>query len=149
MVGSEATSMPSVPAEVAVLADAGEGLNSALMHAHRVLRKFGCKEVVILPADLPNVTAAEIDGLVRAGRRGGFAIASDAAGVGTNALCLASPHPFLFQFGLDSRRLHLQQAERTGLSSEVIRLPGLEFDVDSPDDLNHLDEQQWLARHHA
>jgi 2-phospho-L-lactate guanylyltransferase len=139
----------SVPAEVAVLADSGEGLNSALMHAHRVLRKFGCKEVVILPADLPNVTAAEIDGLVRAGRRGGFAIAPDAAGVGTNALCLASPHPFRFQFGLDSRRLHLQQAERTGLSSEVIRLPGLEFDVDSPDDLNRLDEQQWLARHHA
>ena len=139
----------SVPAEVAVLADSGKGLNSALMHAHRVLRKFGCKEVVILPADLPNVTAAEIDGLVRAGRRAGFAIAPDAAGVGTNALCLASPLPFLFQFGPDSRRLHLQQAERTGLSSEVIRLPGLEFDVDTPDDLNHLDEQQWLARHHA
>jgi len=139
----------AVPRDVAVLADSGEGLNSALMQAHRVLRKFGCTEVVILPADLPNVTAAEIDSLVRAGRRGGFAIAPDAAGVGTNALCLASPHPFRFQFGVDSRRLHLQQAERTGLSSEVIRLPGLEFDVDSPDDLNHLDEQQWLARHHA
>src|SRR5450631_907954 len=129
----------SVPAEVPVLADTGECLNSALTQAHRVLREFGCREVVILPADLPNITAAEIDALVRAGRSGGFAIAPDTAGVGTNALCLVSPHPFRFQFGLGSQRLHLQEAERTGLNAQVVRLPGLAFDVDSPTDLNQLD----------
>jgi 2-phospho-L-lactate guanylyltransferase len=66
--------------------------------------------------------------------------------VGTNALCLGSAHPFRFQFGLDSQRLHLQEAERTGLSPQVVRLPGLEFDVDSPRDLARLEEQRWLAR---
>jgi 2-phospho-L-lactate guanylyltransferase len=95
---------------------------------------------------LPTITAADIDALVRAGRQGGFAIASDAAGVGTNALCLASTHPFRFQFGPDSKRLHLQEAERTGLGAQVVRLPGLEFDVDSPADLDRLDRQRWLAR---
>src|ERR1019366_10173118 len=98
----------AVPAEIPVLADSGQCLNGALTQAHRVLREFGCREVVILPADLPTITAADIDALVRAGRKGGFAIASDAAGVGTNALCLASAHPFRFQFGPDSKRLHLQ-----------------------------------------
>ena len=136
----------SVPAEIPVLADSGESLNGALTQAHRVLREFGCREVVMLPADLPTITAAEIDALVRAGRRGGFAIAPDAAGVGTNALCLVSAHPFRFRFGSDSQRLHLEEAERTGLSSQVVRLPGLEFDVDSPADLARLDEGQWLAR---
>ena len=136
----------SVPAEIPVLADTGEGLNSALTQAHQVLRKFGCREVVILPADLPDITASEIDSLVRAGRSGGFAIAPDAAGEGTNALCLVSPLPFRFQFGAHSRRLHLEEAVRTGLSPQVVRLPGLEFDVDSPADLNRLDEQRWLAR---
>lgn len=136
----------SVPAAVPVLADSGECLNSALMQAHQMLRKFGCHEVVILPADLPNVTAMEIDGLVLAGRRAGIAIAPDAAGVGTNALCLMSPHPFRFQFGIDSQRLHLEEAERAGLSPQVVRFPGLEFDVDSPADLHLLDEQRWLAR---
>ncbi|MEA3108926.1 MAG: 2-phospho-L-lactate/phosphoenolpyruvate guanylyltransferase [Gammaproteobacteria bacterium] len=136
----------SVPAEIPVLADSGESLNSALTQAHRVLREFGCREVVILPADLPTITAAEIDALVCAGRRGGFAIAPDAAGVGTNALCLVSTHPFRFQFGLGSQRLHLEEAELTGLSPQVVRLPGLEFDVDSPADLNRLLEQKWLAR---
>ena len=133
----------TVPAEIPVLADTGECLNSALTQAHQVLREFGCREVVILPADLPNITAAEIDSLVRAGRSGGFAIAPDAAGVGTNALCLVSPHLFRFQFGFGSRRLHIQEAERTGLTPRVIHLPGLEFDVDSPADLERLDEQRW------
>jgi len=69
--------------------------------------------------------------------------------VGTNALCLASPHPFRLQFGPDSLRLHTQEAERTGLCAKMIRLPGLEFDVDSPDDLNRMEQQRWLARLHA
>jgi 2-phospho-L-lactate/phosphoenolpyruvate guanylyltransferase len=136
----------SVPAEIPVLADSGQCLNSALTQAHRVLREFGCREVVMLPADLPTITAAEIDALVRAGRRGGFAIAPDAAGVGTNALCLVSAHPFRFQFGLRSQQLHLEEAERTGLRAQVVRLPGLEFDVDSPADLDRLLGQKWRAR---
>jgi 2-phospho-L-lactate/phosphoenolpyruvate guanylyltransferase len=135
----------SIPEEVPVLADTGRCLNSALTEAHRMLRKFGCREVVILPADLPNITAADIDGLVRSGRSGGFAIAPDADGTGTNALCLVSPHPFRFQFGPDSRRLHLAEAIRLGLTPQVIRTPGLEFDVDSPTDLDLLDEQRWLS----
>jgi 2-phospho-L-lactate/phosphoenolpyruvate guanylyltransferase len=136
----------TVPAQIPVLADSGECLNSALTQAHRVLREFGCREVVMLPADLPTITAAEIDALVRAGRQGGFAIAPDAAGVGTNALCLVSAHPFRFQFGLGSQRLHLEEAQRTGWSAQVVRLPGLEFDVDSPADLKRLLGQKWLER---
>ncbi len=136
----------SVPAHVPVLADTGESLNGALTQAHRVLREFGCREVLILPADLPDITAAEIDGLVRAGRRGGFAIAPDTAGLGTNALCLVSPHSFRFQFGPGSLQLHLEEAQRTGLNPQMVRLPGLAFDVDSPADLHRLDQQRWRAR---
>lgn len=136
----------SVPAEVPVLADTGESLNSALLQAHTLLREFGCREVVVLPADLPKITAAEIDDLVRAGRAGGFAIAPDAAGTGTNALFLASALPFHFQFGPHSRQLHLQEAHRMGWSPQVVRHPGLEFDLDLPADLNLLEGQPWLAR---
>lgn len=135
----------TVPAEVPVLADTGESLNSALANAHTFLRELGCREVVILPADLPKITGAEIDELVRAGRAGGFAIAPDAAGVGTNALCLISNEPFHFQFGPDSRRLHVSEAARLGLSALTVCLPGLELDVDSPADLNLLDERRWLT----
>jgi 2-phospho-L-lactate/phosphoenolpyruvate guanylyltransferase len=139
----------TVPADVPVIVDAGEDLNSALTEAHRMLLEFGCREVLILPADLPTITAADIDGLTRAGRIGGFAIAPDTAGAGTNALCLASAQPFRFQFGFDSRRLHLCEAKRMGLTPQVVCLPGLQFDVDSPADLNRLDGQPWAARRTA
>jgi 2-phospho-L-lactate guanylyltransferase len=136
----------TVPAEIPVLADTGESLNTALVQAHTMVREFGCHEIVVLPADLPLITTAEIDELVRAARAGGFAMATDAAGVGTNALCLMSTQPFRFQFGPDSRRLHLQEAQRLGSSPQEVHLAGLEFDVDSSADLRLLDGQKWLTR---
>ena len=134
-----------VPAGIPVLADTGGGLNGALLAAQMALQEFGCREVVVLPADLPNITAADIDALVRAGRRGCFAIAPDARGQGTNALCLVSSRPFGFQFGEGSRQAHVQEARRMGLTPRIVRLPGLEFDVDSTADLLQLDRQQWRA----
>lgn len=125
----------AVPAQIGVLTDTGASLNSALMQAHALLRELGCRETVILPADLPRVTGAQIDALVHAGRPGGFAIAPDSAGVGTNGLYLACPAPFRFQFGPDSRRLHQQEGRRLGLTPCLVRLPGLAFDVDTPADL--------------
>jgi 2-phospho-L-lactate guanylyltransferase len=136
----------TVPADYPVLADTGECLNSALTQAQRMLLELGCAEVVVLPADLPNVAPADIDALVHAGRAGGCAIAPDTAGSGTNALCLVGLRAYRFQFGPDSRRLHVREAERMGLSARAVHLPGLEFDVDSPADLDRLEEHSWRTR---
>jgi 2-phospho-L-lactate/phosphoenolpyruvate guanylyltransferase len=138
-----------VPAEIPVLADTGRSLNDALTQAHNMLSELGCRELLVLPADLPKITAAEIDALVTAGRASGFAIAPDASGEGTNALCLVSAQPFHFQFGPNSRRLHVQEAERMGLRPQIINLPGLALDVDSPADLELLGEPQWLTLRRA
>jgi 2-phospho-L-lactate/phosphoenolpyruvate guanylyltransferase len=136
----------TVDESVPVLADSGAGLNVALAQAQRALLEFGVRELLVLPADLPFVTGAEIDALVRAGRGAGFAIAPDAADIGTNALCLAMDHPFEFQFGPESKRAHLRAAQRLGLAPQVLRLPGLEFDVDSPADLQRFEEWPWPAQ---
>ena len=125
----------TVDDEVPVLADSGLGLNEALWQARRALQAMGCRELVVLPADLPQVSGAEIDRLVRAGRRGGFAIAPDVAQSGTNALCLATAQPFQFKFGLGSRQLHLREALRLGLKPRTVNAPGLAFDIDTPADL--------------
>lgn len=135
-----------VPGDIAVLADTGGGLNGSLSAAHMTLQEFGCHEVVVLPADLPHITANDIDEMVRVGRSGGFAIAPDAAGVGTNALYIRSPQSFAFRFGPDSRRLHLEQALNLGLHPQVVRSAGLQFDVDSPNDLINLLESAWPTR---
>ncbi|MGO9513196.1 MAG: 2-phospho-L-lactate guanylyltransferase [Steroidobacteraceae bacterium] len=135
----------TVPAEVPVLADTGEGLNAALTQAHRTLLDLGCREFLVLPADLPQVTTAEIELLVHAGRRAGFAIAPDAADSGTNGLCIVSGRPLRFRFGPDSKRLHIEEAESAALGIRVVRSPGLAFDVDGLDDLLRLRRLQWSA----
>jgi len=144
-----------VPAGIPVMQDGGASLNEALVQAFATLGGRGRRGFVILPADLPRITAGEIDALVRSGQRGGFAIAPDAVGGGTNALYLAaassSAGAFRFQFGPDSCRLHLQEARRLRLPPRVVRLPGLAFDVDTPADLNRLnldaasEPQPWPA----
>lgn len=136
----------TVPDDIPVLADSGRGLNAALTQAHRALLELGVRELLVLHADLPQVGSAEIDQLVRAGRAAGFAIAPDTADSGSNALCLATGQVFQFQFGDDSKRRHLEEAHRLGLRANIIRLPGLQFDVDTAADLRRLEEGPWAAQ---
>ncbi len=137
-----------VPAHIPVLADRGAGLNVALAEARAALLEFGARAILVLPADLPRVTSAEIDRCVRAGRRG-FVLAPDASGTGTNALYLRGAAPFDFHFGEDSRRLHLREAQRRGSAPRVFRSTGLCLDVDAPSDLTALDPATWPLTRHA
>lgn len=130
-----------VPQATAVLADEGESLNAALTQARAQLHAMGKAAVIILPADLPRLGAADIEAFVRAGRQSGFAIAPDRAHRGTNALFLRTDTPFTFRFGPDSLRLHLREAADRGLTACRVDLPGLAFDVDEPADLAALDLQ--------
>jgi len=54
--------------------------------------------------------------------------------------------PFHYQFGVDSKRLHPEAAVHVGLRPQIIRLPGLQFDIDSPTDLTRLEDQRCFAR---
>ena len=130
-----------VPMDVLVIDDPGGGLNPALEFARHALLARGADELVVLPADLPLVTPADIDLFVARGRRTGFAIATDASYTGTNALFLRPTCAFRFQFGPDSRRHHLAEGARLGWTTEPVRTRGLEFDLDRVEDLNHLRAQ--------
>ena len=130
----------TVPPDISLLEDSGHGLNAALDAARQMLVDQGASELVVLPADLPVVTAAEIDTLVESGRRTGFALATDVAGTSTNALYLAAPAVFRFHFGPGSRRHHIEEAMRLGLKPQLVRVRGLEFDLDVVEDLVRLRE---------
>lgn len=136
-----------LPLDIAVLTDSGESLNAALTQAHARLPALGHSEALILPADLPYLTAREIETFLQAGRQSGFAIAPDRAHLGTNALFLRTHTPFTFHFGPDSLRLHLKEAAERGLPAGILELPGMAFDVDEPADLEALgyprEEAAW------
>jgi 2-phospho-L-lactate/phosphoenolpyruvate guanylyltransferase len=133
----------TVPADIPVLADPGIDLNAALEQASATLRALGQQECLVLPADLPQVQSQDIDTLIAAGRSAGCALAGDAAGTGTNALYLRLDRPFRYQFGAGSLARHRVAAVAAGLEARVLALPRVAADVDSPEDLFHLDSSTW------
>ncbi len=95
---------------------------------------LGASTVALLPIDLPLITPAEVESLL-APPLPGLRIVPDRAGTGTNCLVRTPPLCIESRFGPGSFDLHVAQARTLGFSVEVVRPPGIVFDVDTPDDL--------------
>jgi 2-phospho-L-lactate guanylyltransferase len=116
------------------------GLNPALEQAATAMRELGVSTILILPADLPLVSSADIDNLLR--RDAPVVIAPDRHRMGTNALMVrldAFGEPFVFQFGEESFGKHQDEAARLGVDAVTATAPGTSFDLDTPEDLAQLD----------
>jgi 2-phospho-L-lactate guanylyltransferase len=92
----------------------------------------------VLSADLPRVTATEIRELVAATPERGMAVARALDG-GTNAVSMRPPGVVTTHFGEpSSASVHAGAAAAAGLDSTIVDLPGLAFDIDTPEDLARL-----------
>lgn len=125
-----------LPDTMPLLADAGQGLNAALTAALQEVAEMGASRAIFVAADLPTVSAAELDVLALAPEQS-IAIAPDRHGTGTNAISLPLPaaRGFSFRFGPDSLARHRNEAERLGLGIEMVHSHGLAHDIDEPCDL--------------
>lgn len=123
------------------------GLNEAIEAAGSVAVARGATAMLVLPADLPAVSAAAIEALVAAAAtslddqasgperfRGLVALVTDRHGRGTNALLVAPPALIAPAFGDDSRAAHRRAAEAAGARFVEVGGP-LALDVDTPADL--------------
>lgn len=130
------SSRHGLPESLPLLQDPGTGLNPAIASAFEAAKQGGATRVAFVSADLPQLTALDVDLLIAA-PDDEIAIAPDRHGSGTNALSLPLPAAgdFTFAFGPDSFALHKGEAERIGLRIEEVRSPGLAHDIDEPDDL--------------
>ncbi len=104
--------------------------------------QMGASTVLLVPIDVPTATPADFTQLAASARPGLIVIPS-ADGTGTNALVRTPPNCIQSRFGPGSFRAHLDQALSKGLAADVLRLPGLMFDIDTPEDVAEL-----LARPH-
>jgi 2-phospho-L-lactate guanylyltransferase len=96
--------------------------------------EMGASTVLLVPIDVPTVTAADFTELA-ASARPGLIVVPSTDGTGTNALVRTPPNCIESRFGPGSCRAHLDQALSKGLSADVLRLPGLMFDIDTPEDV--------------
>lgn len=91
---------------------------------------------VVLMADLPCLTTAEVTALVTALDRADVVVGPDAPRLGTNALALGPRVALATAFGhADSFARHLALACAHGLRVAVHESPGVALDVDTPADL--------------
>jgi 2-phospho-L-lactate guanylyltransferase len=115
---------------------ASRGLNPALAEARDVA---GGDRLLVVPADLPALTADDLAALLMAGVEAGtpsVVLAPDRHGRGTNALLLDPPDAIDPAFGGGSRAGHAWLASSADIAyAEVTGRPGLALDLDTPDDL--------------
>jgi 2-phospho-L-lactate guanylyltransferase len=125
----------ALPAGSVWINDAGAEMNAAIRAALSALTARGATHAVIVAADLPQLAAHEVSALIAASEGPGIAVAPDRHGGGTNALALALPSDFVPHFGEQSFARHLAESLKLHIAPVIVRLPGLEFDVDVAEDL--------------
>jgi 2-phospho-L-lactate guanylyltransferase len=112
------------------------GLNSVIGSASRRLLAASDEPVLVLHADLPLLSPADVSAVLATRQSiGGLVVGTDRHGKGTNVLCFDAASVPAFCFGEDSCMRHLAAAHARGIIAKVVNRPGIELDVDEPRDL--------------
>ncbi len=111
-------------------------LNTALKRATIVAQVYATRGVLVLPADLPLISREDALALVeRATDPPVVVIAPDRHGKGTNALLISPAGLIEYDFGENSFQRHCNLVKKAGARLEIVNLPSLGLDLDSPEDL--------------
>ena len=117
---------------------ARDGHTGAVIAGARHLIAQGRSTMLTLPGDVPLVTPAEIVRLIgEHAPAPAFTIAPAHDDLGSNAILMSPPGSVKLRFGEDSFFPHLAAARDAGIEPCVLRLPGVAFDIDNPQDLHH------------
>ena len=109
-------------------------LNAALTQAARYAVARGATKVLILPTDMPNLTAEDVRTVASPRGRAPQIIIAPSRDGGTNALMLQPGQAIPFAFGRDSFQRHRHLAEEAGIPVRVVESDSLLFDIDLPED---------------
>jgi 2-phospho-L-lactate guanylyltransferase len=119
-----------------VIEDRELGHNPAAERGIEAVRAAGGERALLVPGDCPALDPAELDELLdRPATSPSAVIVPDRHGTGTNALLLTPPAALAPSFGPDSCARHLQHARAAGIDAEIVHVPSLALDIDTPEDL--------------
>jgi 2-phospho-L-lactate guanylyltransferase len=153
--------MVSVCSEALALARAAgartvEEPGGALGHNHAAAaglahaRASGARKAMMLPCDLPLLSACALDDFARRAERADIVLAPDRHGSGTNAVIVDAGSDIEFKFGDDSLARYTAWAHECGRSISICTRIELGFDLDTPQDLAAWHERyDRSASHHA
>jgi 2-phospho-L-lactate/phosphoenolpyruvate guanylyltransferase len=133
-------------------AGAREGHTGAVATA---ARRLADADMLALPGDIPLLKPEDIRELLSAHRGGAqpsdraFTIAPARDLRGSNAVICSPATAVPLRFGSDSFYPHLAAARSYGIEAEVVRLPRIALDIDTPEDLALLLQSTASTRTHA
>ena len=111
------------------------GINPAVARGQYRAREGGHERLLILTADLPQVTPEALDGIIDAGESVPVTLVPSRSGTGTNAMVLSPPDALAPEFGEDSLARHVARADAAGVAYQIVEAARLATDVDTPEDL--------------
>lgn len=115
------------------------GLNAAVGDGLEAVAADGHDRAIVAHGDLPLARdlswLSDVEGIV---------IVTDRRGDGTNVMSIPTFEPFEFAYGEGSAAAHRAEAERRGISAEIIHDEALGWDVDVPEDLAVLDDLEVI-----
>jgi 2-phospho-L-lactate/phosphoenolpyruvate guanylyltransferase len=115
------------------------GLNSALEEGRSWAISEGASSLLVLPADLPYLSASDVHMLTMIPRDERAAVISpDEADEGTNALLMRPADAMPFAFGPGSYETHQRTAKERGLEVGIYKHASVSQDVDTLEDLQAL-----------
>jgi 2-phospho-L-lactate guanylyltransferase len=99
----------------------------------------GAGAVLVVLADLPELSADDVARMIELGARHPVVLAPDAQEEGTNALLVVPPDRMRTCFGRrDSFRAHRERAAAMSIETAVFRAASIAFDLDTVEDLGRL-----------
>lgn len=122
----------------------GCGLNHAVTQGTRELHAHGARALLILPIDLPYLQTHDLCEIATLRRQHEVVICPDKHYAGTNAIVLSEPTPMRFSFGPGSYLHHQHETQRCGLVPFLYYNPRIAKDIDLPEDLIGLRDQDLL-----
>jgi len=130
-----------------VLDDTDEGHNDAALRGISHALESDIERVLLVPGDCPTLDPKELDALIaRPVTVPSALIVPDRHGTGTNALLLTPPDALVPAFGPGSRDRHVATARLAGTIAEVVEVPSLALDIDTPEDLSALQSTLAVTR---
>ncbi len=118
-------------------------LPGALTQAsNHLLEHLGARGVMVIPADVPLISAAEIDEILAghdlSASSGAVTVVPDTERVGTNCLAISPPGAIDFIFDGKSFKPHVDAAFARGITPRIVPSRGFQLDIDTADDLRTL-----------
>ncbi len=130
---------------------AGAEMNTAIDHGVWAIKRRQGRRVLIVPSDIPLLTADEIDRLIRdftrqaINYRAAIGITPSADRGGTNCLLIDTHQTFLFQYGPKSFNLHCSVARVFSTNIVILDSDTVSMDIDEPCDI--LDLLEFCHQH--